>query len=206
MLAQKIAAGILFALLLAVRVTFQRRALTDAGPVREFEGRINIALRIFAALLLFGTLGAWFAGAAWLQRFQLSMPAWLNWLGAPVGFAGIAGLIDVHRALGRNFSGTLHLRDDHELIVSGPYRYVRHPMYTAFYLILTGFALLTENWLLGGGMILGLTFVMLSRVKHEEQVMLERFGGRYAEYMSRTGRFLPRGEPPISAPSRRSDS
>jgi protein-S-isoprenylcysteine O-methyltransferase Ste14 len=52
-------------------------------------------------------------------------------------------------------------------------------MYTAFYLILAGFALLTSNWLLGGGMLAGLTLVMISR-----------FGDRYREYMARTGRSL----------------
>ena len=69
---------------------------------------------------------------------------------------------------------------------------MRHPMYTAFYSIALALLLLSANWLLGGGLIVGITAVMASRVKHEEEVMTERFGVQYRDYMAHTGRFLPR--------------
>lgn len=151
-----------------------------------------MAFRLTSALILFGALIAWSVGATWFDFASLPLPVWLRWLGAPVSLLGLAGLLEVHRTLGRNFSGTLHLLADHQLVVAGPYRYVRHPMYTTFYLILIGIALLSANWLIGGGVLLGLTLVMLTRVKHEEQVMTSRFGQAYIHYMARTGRFLPR--------------
>jgi protein-S-isoprenylcysteine O-methyltransferase Ste14 len=188
----RIATGVLLALLFTIRIYHHRLALRTGGSVEEFESRANLGVRLAAALLLFGTLGAWLAGADWIHRASFPLPAWLRWLGALIGFIGLAGLFQVHRTLGRNFSGNLHLRADHELVVAGPYQYVRHPMYTTFYFILTAIALLTANWLLGAGGIIALTGVMLSRVKHEEEVMLLRFGDQYRQYMARTGRFLPR--------------
>jgi protein-S-isoprenylcysteine O-methyltransferase Ste14 len=188
----RIAVAILLAILVLVRVHYHVRAARIAVSIEKFEGKWNLAFRLTGALLLVISLAAWFAHAAWLERTSVPFPPWLRWLGAPIGAVGLAGLFDVHRTLGRNFSGTLHLLADHELVVTGPYRYVRHPMYTAFYLILFAIALLSANWLLGGGMLLGLTAVMLSRVKHEEEVMTGRFGRRYIDYMARTGRFLPR--------------
>jgi len=78
------------------------------------------------------------------------------------------------------------------LIMSGPYRCVRHPMYTAFFLIGLALLLLSSDWLLGAGLIAGISAVMLSRLRNEERVMVERFGSQYRAYMERTGRFLPR--------------
>lgn len=59
-------------------------------------------------------------------------------------------------------------------------------------MILIAVFLLTENWFIGGFFLIALTLIVASCLKHEEQVMLERFGDQYHNYMLQTGRFLPR--------------
>jgi protein-S-isoprenylcysteine O-methyltransferase Ste14 len=187
----RVAVAILFALTLVVRTYYQLQSFRS-GTSQKFEGKTNAALRGMAGLALFALLAVYLLIPQSLAWASLPFPAWLRWLGAPTGFAGLAVLFWVHRELGRNFSGTLHLRAEHQLITSGPYRRMRHPMYTAFYLVALALLLLSANWLLGGGLIVGITAVMASRVKHEEEVMTERFGAQYRDYMAHTGRFLPR--------------
>jgi len=99
----------------------------------------------------------------------------------------------VHRALGRNFAASLHLRTEgHRLVTSGPYRWVRNPMYTSIYIIVISFFLVSANWLIGLAWLAGYTALMISRVPKEETLMKQQFGDEYGAWAARTGRFLPR--------------
>jgi protein-S-isoprenylcysteine O-methyltransferase Ste14 len=93
--------------------------------------------------------------------------------------------------LGRNWSGVLELYEQHELVTEGPYRFVRHPMYTSVYLKGIGILLLSANWIVGGGYLAAVTLMYALRVRDEEQMMLEHFGEEYRSYMSRTARLVP---------------
>lgn len=97
-----------------------------------------------------------------------------------------------HKALGRNWSVTLQLREKHELITHGVYKYVRHPMYTAFWAWALAQALLLPNWVAGFSGIIGFGTLYLLRVGPEEKLMLDEFGEDYRSYMDRTGRLLPK--------------
>jgi protein-S-isoprenylcysteine O-methyltransferase Ste14 len=96
-----------------------------------------------------------------------------------------------HKELGRNWSVSLELRDKHELITRGVYRYVRHPMYSAFFLWAVAQALLLPNWIAGFSGIVGFGTLFLFRVGREEQLMIEAFGDQYRAYMARTARVIP---------------
>jgi protein-S-isoprenylcysteine O-methyltransferase Ste14 len=76
------------------------------------------------------------------------------------------------------------------LIEIGPYRRVRHPMYTVFIVFLIGIALVTTN-LLGLIFSLLISFSFPSIAKTEEALLTETFGDEYRSYMERTGRFFP---------------
>jgi protein-S-isoprenylcysteine O-methyltransferase Ste14 len=98
----------------------------------------------------------------------------------------------MNHQLGPNFSSTLILRDGHQLIQDGPYRLVRHPMYTSFMVMLTGLLLLSANWIVGGAAIGFVLLLMALRTPREERMLLSHFGDEYRRYMERTGRYLPR--------------
>jgi protein-S-isoprenylcysteine O-methyltransferase Ste14 len=114
-----------------------------------------------------------------------------GWLG--LLFAAISLLMFqlTHRALGRNWSVSLDVREDHRLVTDGVYRRVRHPMYTAFWLWALAQALLLPNWVAGFSGIVGFGILFFGRVGREERLMLEAFGEPYREYMSRTYRIIP---------------
>ena len=125
-----------------------------------------------------------------LQRFALPLPFWLRWVGLTLGLASLGLWTWTHVALGRFWSVPLQLRADHRLVTSGPYSRVRHPMYAAALAWVVSLGLVTANWVPLIVAAWGAIFV-LRRVPREEQMMLERFGDEYREYMKRTGRFFP---------------
>lgn len=121
----------------------------------------------------------------------LLLPSWLRWFGFFVGVVALSLLFWVLRSLGKNFSTTLTIRKDQTLVVRGPYRWMRHPMYTGFLLLWGGFLFISANWFIGLTGILGVVWAIVVRTPKEEQMMTERFGEEYVVYMKRTGRYLP---------------
>jgi protein-S-isoprenylcysteine O-methyltransferase Ste14 len=127
-----------------------------------------------------------------VAHLQLELPGVLRWLGALLWLGSLGLLLWVHRALGRNFSGLLRTRADHELVTWGPYRWVRHPMYPTFLLLSVGMLLLTAHWAIGLPPFAGVAWVMASRTPREEAMMVERFGDEYRRYAAEVGRYMPR--------------
>ncbi|MEM7273767.1 MAG: protein-S-isoprenylcysteine O-methyltransferase [Actinomycetota bacterium] len=97
-----------------------------------------------------------------------------------------------HADLGRNWSVTTELREDHTLVDKGVYRRMRHPMYTALWLVFGAFPLLIHNWIAGFGAIVAFGALCVLRIPYEERMMIERFGSVYTDYQGRTGRLVPR--------------
>jgi protein-S-isoprenylcysteine O-methyltransferase Ste14 len=123
-----------------------------------------------------------------------AIPIWqpLRWFGVGLLVFSVALLGWVHLSLGRNFNTTLVLRRDHELVTSGPYRWVRHPMYSSFIVLFAGMFLVTRNVLLG--LLSGLFLLALVKLRTplEEAQLEERFGPLYEAYRERTGLLWPR--------------
>ena len=113
------------------------------------------------------------------------------WLGVFFAIAALGMFHLTHRALGRNWSISLDVREDHQLVTEGIYRRVRHPMYSAFWLWAIAQALLLPNWIAGFAGLAGFGTLFFGRVAREEQMMLETFGDSYRAYMARTGRVFP---------------
>ena len=114
------------------------------------------------------------------------------WLGLFVAAAALSMFYLTHEALGRNWSVSLQMRAEHKLITHGVYARVRHPMYTAFWLWAIAQALLLPNWIAGLSGLIGFGILYILRVGPEEQLMIDRFGDEYRDYMQRTGRLLPK--------------
>ncbi|MEM8984315.1 MAG: protein-S-isoprenylcysteine O-methyltransferase [Pseudomonadota bacterium] len=96
-----------------------------------------------------------------------------------------------HADLGRNWSVTLEIRQEHTLIEHGIYQRIRHPMYTAIFFVFAAQALLLQNWIVGPSGLIAFWLMYLIRVPREEAMMQHRFGQQYAEYSARTGRLWP---------------
>ena len=97
-----------------------------------------------------------------------------------------------HADLGVNWSITLEVREQHQLITSGVYRRIRHPMYSASVLYSAGQALVVPNWVAGPSNLLAFAILLALRVRPEEEMMVQQFGDQYADYTARTNRLVPR--------------
>jgi protein-S-isoprenylcysteine O-methyltransferase Ste14 len=96
-----------------------------------------------------------------------------------------------HKALGKFWSVSLDIRDGHRLVTEGIYGRLRHPMYSAFWLMALGQALLLPNWFAGFAGLVGFGFLFFLRIGPEERMMEQKFGDEYVSYKSRTDRIIP---------------
>ena len=158
---------------------------------RRQEGLFVLAtLRPIALLRVIG-LFAWLIDPGWMDWSNVGLPIWLRWLGVGTGVVAASLLVWVFRSLGTNLTDTVVTRIEHTLVTSGPYRWVRHPFYLAFGLIIVADSLATANWFLA--LTGGLTFALiLVRTTREEENLIRRFGDDYRRYQDRTGKLFPR--------------
>ena len=156
----------------------------EEGLVSKVAGLLGMLG--FAAVLIYAIHPAWLAWSS------LSLSPWVRWVGVGIALLGFALLQWAQDTLGKNWSDTPRMIKEQSLITSGPYQWIRHPIYTAFLLILGSTLWISANWLIGLAWI-GMTVLEVgSRMDFEEKLLLEFFGDPYREYMKRTGRLLPR--------------
>jgi protein-S-isoprenylcysteine O-methyltransferase Ste14 len=130
--------------------------------------------------------------SSWLDFANYQLPTWTGWLGA-ILFAGAIWLLwRSHVDLGRNWTPVLGIRENHKLVTEGVFKYIRHPMYAAHLLWGIASVLMLHNWIAGYSLIVVFSAQFLSRIRAEEQMMLDQFGEEYEDYMKETGRILPR--------------
>jgi protein-S-isoprenylcysteine O-methyltransferase Ste14 len=96
-----------------------------------------------------------------------------------------------HADLGTNWSITLEVREKHQLVTHGVYRWVRHPMYLALLIYSLGQALVLPNWLAGPSYGVAMILLFALRLRPEERLMLEEFGKDYEGCMATTKRVIP---------------
>lgn len=150
--------------------------------------------RLANLLFLPGLLGlfVYLINPAWMAWSALPLPVWARWLGVLLAAEGFGLLQGSHRALGRNWSDQPRVTAAQTLTTSGPYRWIRHPIYTAFLLILGSALLITTNWFAGLFLVAGTALDIRERVVFEDAHLRARFGEPYADYFRRTGSLLPR--------------
>jgi protein-S-isoprenylcysteine O-methyltransferase Ste14 len=122
---------------------------------------------------------------------ELDVPEPLRWIGLALVVLGIAFALWAIAALGRHYDLELEVHRDHELVRSGPYRFVRHPVYTGLGLHFAGACLATGNLLLIAGTLLVTYPALYLRAKTEERLLRERFGAAYEEYARQVGMLVP---------------
>jgi protein-S-isoprenylcysteine O-methyltransferase Ste14 len=158
---------------------------------RRQEGLFILAtLRPLGAAFWFSVL-AWMIDPRWMAWSSVSLPFWLRWAGVGLLLTGCALLLWTFRSLGRNLTDTVVTRVKHTLVVHGPYRWIRHPLYSSAALLVAAVSLIAANWFfLAAG--IALLSILVMRTRTEEANLVARFGESYQRYMRQTGRFLPR--------------
>jgi len=123
------------------------------------------------------------------ERF-LPQAAWPFWIGAALTACGLLFAVWARRHIGTNWSGTVTLKEDHELVTTGPYAIVRHPIYTGLLLALAGSAM-ARGELRGLLAVVIATLALWRKLGLEERWMREQFGARYDAYRQRVAALIP---------------
>jgi protein-S-isoprenylcysteine O-methyltransferase Ste14 len=158
---------------------------------RRQEGLVLLStLRPAGAVFWFGLL-AWMINPSWMAWSSVMLPVGIRWAGVIVLSAASLMLVWTFVSLGRNLTDTVVTRQQHTLVLHGPYRWIRHPLYDSAALSVVAVFAMTANWffLATGVVILGL---LVTRTKIEEANLVARFGDGYRNYMKRTGKFVPK--------------
>ena len=126
----------------------------------------------------------------WLYHQLWPTGYWPFWIGAAVTVAGLLFAVWARGYLGRNWSSSVTIKQGHELITSGPYAVVRHPIYTG---ILTGFLgmAIAISQVRGFIVVVLILFAYRTKLRREDQWMRSQFGETYAAYAHKTAALLP---------------
>lgn len=185
--------GIGLMLCWAVICTYWLANARASKSVARTESRgLRIAaywLPLASAGALLAPLPQLFDGSALRRRF-VPDAEWIAWVGLAACIGGVALAIWARRLLGRNWSATVQLKRDQELIQAGPYRWVRHPIYSGFLLLFAGTALIYGQW--RGLLAVAIVFASFWRkLRLEERWLGEHFGPAYAAYRKRSKALIP---------------
>ena len=165
--------------------------------VKEKHHRyFNKKERMFLLLIFVGfqLLPVLYVFSTWFSFFDYHLP---KWFGFPVtllyGF-GIWLFFRAHADLGKYWSPGLEIKEDHQLITTGVFQWVRHPMYAAFVAIAIAQIFMLQNWIVGPAFLVSAIPFFLNRVRREERQLIRHFGDEYRSYMERTNAIFPKKE------------
>jgi protein-S-isoprenylcysteine O-methyltransferase Ste14 len=186
------AAYIGFVVLMALATPFITRLIPegigDKGREEKHRTRQDVAWAIARPILVILILSMPFCD----RHDILTMPdvSTLRWIGLALVAAGFLLITWTTVELGRQYSVYITLQQDHQLITSGPYQYIRHPRYLGVMIVALGLALLFRSWIA----LLALPFLLallIFRLTDEEKLLREEFGAQWEAYVQRSWRLVP---------------
>ncbi len=180
-----------FAVLLAWGGYYRWRAESGESINRRAEGwSLLLGIRL-VALLLFVVIARWAWSPDLLAAAAVPVPEFGQWLGVALVVSAAAWLMWMYRSLGTNITDTVVTRREAHFVRSGPYRFVRNPMYIGLLALFTGLGIAIGNWL--PPLLGSVVFTLLAiRTRIEERYLLARFPHEYGQYMREVGRFWPK--------------
>jgi protein-S-isoprenylcysteine O-methyltransferase Ste14 len=176
-----------------ISVYYRSKADRETGEKvsRSVDGNIMMTvIKIFGLLLWFSPL-VYLLNPRWMAWSKVGLPDEVRWLGVVLGVLCVLGIYWLFSSIGSGITPTSATRQQHTLVTRGPYRWVRHPLYTIGSSIFIAFGMMADNWFVAALGILAF-IAMAIRTPKEEANLIEKFGDEYREYMKRTGRFLPK--------------
>jgi hypothetical protein len=123
--------------------------------------------------------------------FSIADENWFSLFGLAIMLFGIGFRLLAIKQLGHFFTVDVTIRENHQLLQTGFYKYLRHPSYTGSLLTFLGFGITLNNWLSLVIAFLPTVITMLYRIRIEEKVLTEEFGKSYLVYCSKTKRLIP---------------
>lgn len=170
----------------------QKADQNDGKTTFKEENQVLLKLRNIGALLMYGSILLYLIYPPLLSWAHLDqLPISIRWIAMGIMFLCIFAFYWLFSALGNNVTPTVSIRSGHQLVTSGPYRWIRHPLYSFGFLNILALSVAAANWFIFGLVLL--TFIPLAlRTPLEEKRLMETFGEEYQVYMQRTGRYFPK--------------
>jgi protein-S-isoprenylcysteine O-methyltransferase Ste14 len=160
---------------------------------KKTQQREGGASQVFRLALLGSAIYLiFFAGnlRGWWHRSILPYHPWMGCTGMTITVLGFAITLWARFLLGSNWSNSVTIKVAHELIRTGPYRWVRHPIYSGMILAMLGTAIALDQW--RGAVSVALLWVAFTfKQRKEERFMRQTFGAQYADYSKTTGAIFP---------------
>jgi protein-S-isoprenylcysteine O-methyltransferase Ste14 len=189
----RIFTALLFFTGLGISGYFRRKADRDTGEKvsRQADGSGMMTIIRLGGLALWLSPILYLINPGWMVWSKVGLPEWVRWLGVGIGILCNFGIYWLFSSIGSGITPTSATRTEHKLVTSGPYHWVRHPLYTVGSSMFIAIGLMADNWFIA---ILGVfTFIIMAvRTPREEANLIEKFGDDYLEYMQHTGRYLPK--------------
>lgn len=172
---------------------FRHRARKKGGVIaRRKEGALALFLRVITTLPLLASIILYAVNPRWMDWSALHVPAQLRWLGVVLGIASLPLIWWVLNSIGSNISETVLTKQDHKLVEKGPYRWVRHPLYSVGLVEIFSLSLIAANWFMGLLCLIGLIVFRMVVIPREEAHLIAVFNQEYERYRARTGALIPR--------------
>ena len=189
----RIFAAVIFFTAVGISSYFRRKADRDSGEKisRKVDGTAFMNIVRIGGLLLWLSPLVYLINPAWMAWSKIGLPEWVRWIGVVIGLLCVFGIYWLFSSIGRGITPTSATRKEHQLVTSGPYRWVRHPLYSFGSSLFIAFGMMADNWFIA---LLGILafLAVASRTPKEEANLTEKFGDEYRDYMKRTGRYLPK--------------
>jgi protein-S-isoprenylcysteine O-methyltransferase Ste14 len=178
---------------LSISIYFRRKAQSESQDEIDHrqEGSATMIILRIGGLLVWFTVFAYIFYPPAISWASVSLPSLIRWLGVTGSVTAALLLVWMFASLGLNITDSVTTRRDHKLVTGGPYRWIRHPLYTFGALLFLSISLIMGSWLIP---LLGIPSyaILIHRTGIEEKKLQDRFGEQYQLYSERTGRFLPR--------------
>jgi protein-S-isoprenylcysteine O-methyltransferase Ste14 len=172
-----------------IRYPYERKARKASVRISLLDWReLTILAILWLGLFMIPVL---YVASGFPAALDRSFAPVVGWLGLSTLCAALWLFHRSHVDLGRNWSATLKVRNTHALVRTGVYRFIRHPMYSSFFLLGLAQALLLSNWLADAAGLVVVVVLLACRVFREEEMMLDYFGDDYRSYMADTTRIIP---------------
>jgi len=169
---------------------YWRIKAANTKSTQRLESAASGILRLLIILVAIVLLSTTWIPLPWLYRPVWRAGFWPFWLGAAVTVSGLLFAVWAREHLGRNWSSQVSIKQDHELITTGPYAVVRHPIYTGILVGFLGLAIALSE--VRGFVVFVLFFLVFwAKLSKEEQWMSSQFGETYAKYVDRTAALVP---------------
>jgi len=180
--------------LTAIAFSAGTKKSTNAEPTRRRDTTSRIGIGIVALSFVFSWVGPWW----FFMRTpnKPTLPVWAAAIAIALALTGTWFCVAAVRTLGKQWSITARVLEQHELVTSGPYNIVRHPIYTGMWALQLATTIAFSSWIWWGLVPISTAIYYLGtmvRVSREEKLLREQFGPAFDEYARRVPALLPLG-------------